>query len=82
MDFAQFRVEFEDEPGVVRILWLFTIILGHSRWIWGRFCATQDLQTVLRCHIDAFAAMDDAPVGRHAIEFVRRHPSLRGVVLA
>ena len=60
VDFAQFRVEFEDEPGVVRILWLFTIILGHSRWIWGRFCATHDLQTVLRCHIDAFAAMDGA----------------------
>jgi hypothetical protein len=54
-------VEFSDEPGVVRILWLFTIILGHSRWLWGRFCATQDLQTVLRCHIDAFAAMDGAP---------------------
>lgn len=61
VDFAQFRVEFSDEPGVVRILWLFTIILGHSRWLWGRFCATQDLQTVLRCHIDAFAAMDGAP---------------------
>jgi transposase len=61
VDFAQFRVEFSDEPGVVRILWLFTIILGHSRWIWGRFCATQDLQTVLRCHIDAFAVMDGAP---------------------
>ena len=28
VDFAQFRVEFTDEPGVVRILWLFTIILG------------------------------------------------------
>jgi transposase len=61
VDFAQFRVEFADEPGVVRILWLFTIILGHSRWLWGRFCATQDLQTVLRCRIDAFAAMDGAP---------------------
>ncbi len=61
VDFAQFTVEFEDEPGVVRILWLFTIILGHSRWVRGRFCATQDLQTVLRCHIDAFAAMDGAP---------------------
>ena len=45
----------------MRIVWLFTIVLGHSRWIWGRFCATQDLQTVLRCHIDAFAAMGGAP---------------------
>jgi len=43
------------------LLWLFAIIVGHSRGLWGRFCATQDLQTVLRCHIDAFAAMDGAP---------------------
>jgi len=61
VDFAQFRVEFTDEPGVVRIVWLFTMVLGHSRWLWGRFCATQDLQTVMRCHIDAFTAMDGAP---------------------
>ena len=61
VDFAQFRVEFADEPGVTRILWLFTLILGHSRWLWGRFCPTQDLQTVLRCHIDAFAALGGAP---------------------
>ena len=33
VDFAQFRVEFSDEPGVVRILWLFTMVLGHSRWL-------------------------------------------------
>jgi transposase len=61
VDFAQFRVEFTDEPGVTRIIWLFTMVLGHSRWLWGRFCATQDLQTVMRCHIDAFAAMSGAP---------------------
>jgi transposase len=61
VDFAQFRVEFTDEPGVTRILWLFTMVLGHSRWLWGRFCATQHLQTVLRCHIEACAAMAGAP---------------------
>src|SRR3954463_14632920 len=61
VDFAQFRTAFTDEPGVERILWLFTMVLGHSRWLWGRFCATQDLQTVLRCHIDAFAASGGSP---------------------
>jgi transposase len=61
VDFAQFRVEFTDEPGVVRIVWLFTMVLGHSRWLWGRYCSTQDLQTVMRCHIDAFSAMGGAP---------------------
>lgn len=61
VDFAQFRVVFDDEPEVMRIVWLFTMVLGHSRWLWGRFCAGQDLQTVLRCHIDAFAAMGGTP---------------------
>lgn len=61
VDFAQFRVAFTDEPGVIQIVWLFSMVLGHSRWLWGRFCATQDLQTVMRCHIDAFTAMSGAP---------------------
>ena len=61
VDFAQFRVEFTQEPGVTRIFWLFSMVLGHSRWLWGRFCPTQDLQTVMRCHIDAFDAMGGAP---------------------
>ena len=39
VDFAQFRVEFTDEPGVTRIVWLVPMVLGHSRWLWGRFCA-------------------------------------------
>ena len=49
VDVAQFKTAFTDEPGVERILWLFTMILGHSRWLWGRFGATQDLQTVPSC---------------------------------
>ena len=61
VDFAQFKVVFENEPGAVRVVWLFSMVLGHSRWLWGRFCAAQDLQTVLRCHIDAFAALGGAP---------------------
>ena len=61
VDFAEFKVEFTDEPGVMRKVWLFSMVLGHSRWLWGRFTASQDLQTVLRCHISAFAAMGGAP---------------------
>ena len=58
VDFAQFRTVFTDEPDEVRIVWLFTLILGHSRWLWGRFCSSQDLQTVMRCHIEAFDVLD------------------------
>jgi transposase len=47
VDFAQFVVEFTDEPGVKRIVWLFSMVLGYSRLIWARFVFHQDLQTVL-----------------------------------
>lgn len=61
VDFAEFAVEFTDEPGLVRKVWLFSMVLGHSRWLWGRFCASQNLQTVMRCHVAVFTAMGGAP---------------------
>lgn len=61
VDFAQFRTAFTDDPGQVRIVWLFSMVLGHSRLIWGRFVAHQDLQTVLRCHVAAFEALGGVP---------------------
>ena len=44
VDFARFEVEFVDEPGVKRIVWLFSMVLGYSRLIWARFVLHQDLQ--------------------------------------
>ena len=61
VDFAHFKTVFDDEPGQVRTVWLFAMVLAHSRWLWGRFCAGQNLQTVLRCHIAAFQAMGGVP---------------------
>jgi transposase len=61
VDFAYFRTPFTDEPGVERIIWLFSMVLGHSRMMWARFVAHQDLQTVLRCHIAAFEAFGGVP---------------------
>ena len=61
VDFARFEVEFADEPGAKRIVWLFSMVLGYSRLIWARFVLHQDLQTVLRCHIAAFEAIGAAP---------------------
>ncbi|SNT76941.1 Transposase [Paracoccus seriniphilus] len=60
VDFAEFQVEFICEPGVIRKVWLFSMVLGHSRWLWGRFCPNQTLGTVMRCHIAAFDAMGGA----------------------
>jgi transposase len=61
VDFAEFKVVFEIEPDIVRKIWLFSMVLGHSRWLWGRFCPSQDLQTVLRCHITAFEVIGGVP---------------------
>jgi transposase len=44
VDFAYFRTVFTDELGAERIVWLFSLVLGHSRIMWGRFVAHQDLQ--------------------------------------
>jgi transposase len=57
VDFAEFQTVFTSEPGIVRKVWLFSMVLGHSRWLWGRFCPNQGLETVMRCHIAAFEAM-------------------------
>ena len=61
VDFAQFKTVFEDDPGEQRIVWLFSMVLGFSRWMWARFVTHQDLQTVLRCHMAAFEAMGGTP---------------------
>jgi transposase len=60
-DFARFVVTFANEPGVTRIVWLFSMVMGHSRHIWARFVLHQDLQSVLRCHIAAFADLGGVP---------------------
>lgn len=61
VDFAHFETVFTDEPSVMRRVWLFSLVLGYSRLIWARFVQPQDLQTVLRCHIAAFAALGGVP---------------------
>jgi hypothetical protein len=62
VDFARFVVTFTDDPGASRIVWLFSLVLGHSRFIFARYVMHQDLQTLLRCHIQAFAALGGVPI--------------------
>ncbi len=61
VDFAHFRTGFDDEPETEHVVWLFSFVLGHSRMLWGRFVLHQDLQTLLRCHSAAFAALGGVP---------------------
>jgi len=62
VDFARFVTVFADEPDATRIVWLFSMVLGHSRFIFARFVMHQDLQTLLRCHMQAFAAIGGVPI--------------------
>lgn len=61
VDFAQFRVRFTSAPDRVQIVWLFSMVLGFSRLIWGRFAQRQTMQTVLACHGAAFEAIGGVP---------------------
>jgi transposase len=62
VDFARFVVEFSDDPGSRRIVWLFSLVLGHSRFLFARYVMHQDLQTLLRCHMQAFEAIGGVPI--------------------
>lgn len=62
VDFARFVVDFTDDPGTARIVWLFSLVLGHSRFLFARYVLHQDLQTLLRCHMQAFDAIGGTPI--------------------
>jgi transposase len=61
VDFARFVVNFTDDPGT-SVVWLFSLVLGHSRFLFARYVPHQDLQTLLRCHIQAFEAIGGVPI--------------------
>ncbi len=61
VDFAQFKAVFTDEPERMRVVWLFSLVLGFSRFLTGQFVFGQDLAVVLRCHLQAFARLGGVP---------------------
>jgi len=61
VDFAQFKTAFTEQPDQVRIVWLFSLVLGYSRYLTGQFVFDQTLPVVLRCHIDAFRQIGGVP---------------------
>ena len=67
-DFVEFRTVFTDAPGVVRKVWRFALVLGHSSFLRGRFCSGQDQGTVLRFHVLAFEAIGGASTALPLIE--------------
>jgi len=41
VDFAHFAVEFDDNPGVQHRVWLFAMVLGHSRYLRAQYSLNQ-----------------------------------------
>ena len=61
VDFAQFKAVFTEEPDRVQVVWLFSLVLGYSRYVFARFVRRQDLHTVVRCHLEGFAELGGVP---------------------
>jgi transposase len=61
VDFAHFKTTFTDQPAQVCVLWLFSLVLGHSRYLYARFAFRQNLEEVVRGHLAAFAALRGVP---------------------
>jgi transposase len=61
VDFAQFKVAFTNQPQTTRTVWLFSMVLGSSRYLWAEFVLHQDLPTLLRCHMAAFEHFGGVP---------------------
>ena len=59
VDFGEFQVERSD--GSVKKLYLFSMILGYSRRIYGELIERCDLPTFLDCHIRAFEFFGGVP---------------------
>ena len=59
VDFGEFQVARED--GTIGKYYLFSMILGYSRKIYGELIERCDLPTFLDCHIRAFAAFGGVP---------------------
>jgi transposase len=61
VDFAHFRVCFTDQPDRDRVVWLFSMVLGFSRYLFAHFVPGQGLEEVVRGHLAAFAAFGGVP---------------------
>ena len=59
VDFGEFQVERPD--GTVKKYYLFSMILGYSRKMYGELIERVDMPTFLDCHIRAFAYLGGVP---------------------
>ena len=61
VDFAHFKVRFRQDPETIRVVWLFSLVLGHSRYLFGRFVWRQTLDVLVAAHEAAFTELGGVP---------------------
>ena len=57
-----FEHRFETPAGEqAQVVWLFSMVLGHCRYLFGRFVMRANLEAVVGCHVAAFAEFAGVP---------------------
>lgn len=61
VDFGYAGMLYDSELRVLRKAWVFVLVLGHSRHMWAEIVFDQKIETWLRLHVQAFAALGGVP---------------------
>lgn len=61
VDFGYAGMLYDAELRVLRKAWVFVMVLGHSRHLWAEIVFDQKIETWLRLHVQAFAALGGVP---------------------
>jgi transposase len=61
VDFGYVGQLYDATVGRLRKAWVFVLVLAHSRWMFARIAFDQKIETWLRLHVEAFAALGAVP---------------------
>lgn len=61
VDFGEVPQLFDPETKRLRRVWVFVMVLAHSRRIAARLVFDQSIETWLRCHVECFAELGGVP---------------------
>ena len=61
VDFGYVGKLYDPRAGRTRKAWVFVLVLGYSRWMFAKVVFDQKVETWLKLHVDAFAALGGVP---------------------
>lgn len=61
VDFGYVGKLYDPRVGRARKAWVFVMVLGYSRWMFAKVVFDQKVETWLRLHVEAFAALGGVP---------------------